>query len=77
MKYISSGDMTYNVYSKLIESVVEPVLFYCPGIWGHDKYSAIDAVVNRACRMFLGLSKMPRTQQVEVIWVGIHIMVSS
>ena len=57
MKFISSGGMTYNVYSKLIESVVEPVLFYCSGIWGHNKYSAIDAVVNRACRMFLGLSK--------------------
>ena len=45
------------MYSKLIESVVEPVLFYCSGIWGHNKYSAIDAVINRACRMFLGLSK--------------------
>ena len=53
MKFISSEDMTYNVYAKLIEYVVEPVLFYCSGIWWHNKYSAIDAVVNRACRMFL------------------------
>ena len=44
------------MYSNLIESVEEPVLFCCSGIWGHNKYSAIDAVINRVCRMFLGLS---------------------
>ena len=70
MKYISCGGMAYNVYSKLVESVVEPVLFYCSGIWGHNRYGEIDAVLNRACRMYLGLIKMPRIPRVEGICVG-------
>ena len=45
MKYITAGGMTYNVYTKHIESVVEPVLYYCSGIWGHNNYSEIDAVI--------------------------------
>ena len=57
MKYITAGGMTYNVYTKLIESVVEPVLYYYSWIWGHTNYSEIDAVINRACRMFLGVTK--------------------
>ena len=57
MKYISCGGMAYNVYSKLVDSVVEPVLFYCSGIWGHNRYSEIDEVLNRACSMYLGVSK--------------------
>ena len=59
MKYINSGGMTYNVYSKLVESAVEPILFYCSGIWGHNRciYSEIDSVLNKAYRMYLGVSK--------------------
>ena len=34
MKYLNAGGMTFRVDSKLFESVVEPVLFYCAGIWG-------------------------------------------
>ena len=40
MKYQSAGGMTYEVYKKLIESVVEPVLFYCAGIWGTEIYNS-------------------------------------
>ena len=36
MKYQSAGGMAYNVYKRLIDSVVEPVLFYCAGIWGTE-----------------------------------------
>ena len=57
MKYLTSGGMAYNVYSKLVESVVEPILFYCSGIWGHNRYSEIDSVLNKACRLYLGVSK--------------------
>ena len=62
--------MTYNVYTNLIESVVEPFLNYCSGIWRHNKFSEIDAAVTRASDMFLGVTKTPQTQQVEVIWVA-------
>ena len=57
MKYQSAGGMTYEVYKKLIESVVEPVLFYCAGIWGNRKFTKVESVMNKACRYFLGVSK--------------------
>lgn len=42
---------------KLIESVVEPVLFYCAGIWGNRRFPKVESVINKACRYFLGVSK--------------------
>ena len=57
MKYQSAGGMTYTVYKKLIDSVVEPVLFYCAGIWGNRKFSKVESIINKACRYFLGVSK--------------------
>ena len=33
-KYLHAGGMSYDVYTKLISSLVEPVLFYGAGIWG-------------------------------------------
>ena len=72
MKYISCVGMAYNVYSKLVESVVEPVLFYCSGIWGHNRYGEIDAVLNRACRMYLCVSKNAPNTSCRGVWVGFH-----
>ena len=56
-KFLYAGGMTYDVYTKLINSIVEPVLFYCAGIWGHRYFREIDTVLNKACRYFLGTSK--------------------
>ena len=56
-KYLHAGGMSYDVYTKLISSLVEPVLFYCAGIWGTRYYKEIDVVVNKACRHFLGTNK--------------------
>ena len=42
---------------KLFESVVEPVMFCCAGIWGYKVYSEIESVLNKACRLYLGVSK--------------------
>ena len=41
----------------MIESVVEPVLFYCSGIWGTRKFPKVQSVLNKACNYFLGVSK--------------------
>ena len=57
MKYLYAGGMSYDVYTKMIESVVEPVLFYCAGIWGTRKFPKVQSVLNKACRYFLGVSK--------------------
>ena len=57
MKYQSAGGMACDVYKKLIESVVEPVLFYCAGIWGNRRFPKVESVMNKACRYFFGVSK--------------------
>ena len=49
--------MDYGVFSKLYESLVEPVLFYGAGIWGLSEQKEINTVQNKACRYFLGLGK--------------------
>ena len=49
--------MDYGVFSKLYESLVEPVLFYGAGIWGLCEQKKINTVQNKACRYFLGLGK--------------------
>ena len=56
-KLLYAGGMTNDVYTKLINSIVEPVLFYCAGIWGLRYYREIDTVLNKACMYFWGTSK--------------------
>ena len=47
-----AGGLPFNVYTKLYDSVVYPVISYGAGIWG-----CINAVQNRAMRFFLGVGK--------------------
>ncbi len=54
MKFISNGGMSHDVYNKLIETIVEPVLFYWACIWGLNTYPSVNVVLNKACRYFLG-----------------------
>ena len=56
-KFISSGGMSYNVYTKMYNSMVEPVLMYGSGIWGTKSYSVINAVQNKAAKYFLSVGK--------------------
>ena len=49
--------MSYDVYTKMIETIVEPVLFYCSGILGTRKFPKVQSVLNKACRYFLGVTK--------------------
>lgn len=53
-KFISCGGMTYDVFTKLYRSVVEPVLYYGSGIWGHTNWREVQVIQNKACRLFLG-----------------------
>ena len=56
-KYLHGGGMSYDVYTKLITTIVEPVLFYGAGIWGINTYKEVETVLNKACRYFLGVGK--------------------
>ena len=49
--------MTLDVFQKMHETLVEPVLFYASGIWGISDFKEIQSVQNKACRYFLGGGK--------------------
>ena len=51
------GGVPHNVFTKLYDSLVWPVIGYGAAIWGHKTFSAITAVQNRAMRFFLGVGK--------------------
>lgn len=52
-----AGGLPYNVFTKLYNSMVWPVVSYSACIWGVKQYSCINAVQNRAMRFYLGVGK--------------------
>ena len=51
------GGLPYDVFYKLYESIVCPVIMYGAPIWGTECFSCIQAVQNRAARYFLNVGK--------------------
>ncbi|VDI81213.1 Hypothetical predicted protein, partial [Mytilus galloprovincialis] len=56
-KVIRAGGMTHSVFTKLYNTMVEPVLLYGSGVWGYKDYSCISSVQTRACKFFLNVGK--------------------
>ena len=56
-KFYANGGMPYKVFTKVYESLAAPVIDYGSSIWGTREFSCINAVQNRACRVFLGLGR--------------------
>ena len=56
-KYKSIGGMPYEVYTKLYDTYLQPVISYGAAIWGVKQYSCISAIQNRAMRILLGTGK--------------------
>ena len=56
-KFYANGGMLYKVFTKVYASLVAPIIDYGAAIWGLKEYSCINAVQNRACRVFLGLGR--------------------
>ena len=75
MKYLYAGGMSYDVYTKLIESVVEPVLFYCSGIWGTRKFPKVQRVLT-ASRGDMGRVSAEVKQKIECVrlWCRLKTM---
>ena len=48
--------MSYDVYTKLYRTLVEPVLLYGAGLWGHTNWREVQTLQNKACRLFSGCS---------------------
>ena len=54
--------MNFKCYTKLYDSLVQPVIDYGACVWGHLEFKCIEAVQNRATWYFLGVpSKTPTT----------------
>ncbi len=51
------GGMSYAVFTKLFNSLVQPIIYYGASVWGHKIHSSIQLVQNRAARYFLGVGR--------------------
>ena len=56
-KFKAFGGMPFVSYRKLYHSLVLPIVHYGSAIWGHQQFSSINAVHNKACRYFLGVGE--------------------
>ena len=56
-RYNNIGGNSYEVFTKLYESLVLPVLLYGSALWGTKEYKKLNVIQNRACRYFLGVPK--------------------
>ena len=74
-KFKNAGGLPYEVYTKLYNACVIPVISYGAAIWGTKQFSSINAVHNRAMRFFLGTGKYTPNVAVqgEMGWKPINI----
>ena len=64
-KYKHLSNMGYNTFTKCFESYVCPVLDYSSEVWGSVMGQKIDAVQNKAMRVFLGVHKFAANQMLD------------
>ena len=72
-KFLCAGGMNISVYIKLVETMVEPILFFCSGIWGHINFTEIDSVLSKACRYYLGVINTVPMFLRWVTWDGVLV----
>jgi hypothetical protein len=51
----SQGGLPYQVFTKLYDSLVQPIIDFGAAVWGHKSFSSIQAVLNRAMRYYIGV----------------------
>ncbi len=56
-KYKAFRRMPQDIYRKLYDALVTPIIEYAAAIWGQQELSCISAIQYRACRYFMGVSK--------------------
>ena len=56
-KYKLNKDMYFEVFSKLYNTCVVPVLDYGSEVWGLHKCTEVERVQNHAARVFLGVNR--------------------
>jgi hypothetical protein len=53
----TQGGMPFDCFSKLYDHLVQPIIDYGAGIWGHKSFTCINGVQYRAARYFLGVGR--------------------
>ena len=67
--YIGNVSMlvTYDMYERLIESIVVLVLFHFSDIWGIRTFPKIETVPKKSCGYLIGVSQMPSRNRAYII----------
>ncbi len=63
-KYKSINGLGYYTYTRLFQSGVCPILDYGCEIWGYKAFNKIDAIQNKAIRIYLGVHRFASTAAV-------------
>ncbi len=63
-KYKSINGLGYYTYTRLFQSGVCPILDYGSEIWGYKSFNKIDAIQNKAIRIYLGVHRFAPTSAV-------------
>ena len=74
-KYRHINGLGYYTYSKLYTSGVCPILDYCCESWGYKKFKEIDAIQNKAIRVYLGVHRFAPLLVVngDMGWTNSHV----
>ena len=78
-KSLKAGGMTIDVFEKLYESLVKPVLFYASRSWGMSDYRVIEKYkLSKIKRVDISLAEKNARQMwpYEMIWAGIRVMLN-
>ncbi len=68
-KYKKINCFGYYTYTKLFHGVVGPILDYASEVWGYKTFTQIDAVQNKAIRIFWGCINVYLLLPSTEIWV--------
>ena len=69
------ADFSFECFTKLYDSLVQPIIDYGACVWGHSECKYAEGVQNRAMRFFLGVPcKTPTTAVIgEMGWLASHV----
>jgi hypothetical protein len=56
-KFKANGGFSFECFTKLYDSLVQPIFDFGAGVWGQTEHGCVNAVHNRACRFFMGVGR--------------------
>ncbi len=73
-KYKQINGFGYYTYTKSFHSAIGPILDYTSDVWGYKNFTQMDAVQNKAIRIFLGCINLYLLLPSMEIWVGLLVV---